>query len=357
MKFSQLIKTGVAALTAAAALTTVPALGTYADEAKVGRVDILNYYGSSEDSRVYIDGAHFEIYKVGDIDTDTGEVKFDSTYEKAGVDLEASDDVLAETLASYAITNESILPTQEGETSEGGKLSFVALPEGAYVLVGLETDYEGYRYSYSPSYFTIPSTKEVISRDTSGEEGDMDKLYHNLKVYPKNQRILTQQDTEFVEIEAIKIWEDENNSASLRPESITVELWSRNKTDGTKTLCDTQKLDASNNWRYVWKDKDAVNLEYYCVEKDVPESYKVSESSGQDSQTKRYFHTFTNSYKPPVTTTETTNPPGTYTKRTVNKTLPYTGMLWWPVPFLAAGGLALVLVGVAGKRRRAKNDD
>ena len=359
MKFThnKIVKIGAATLTAATVMTALPAFGTFAEDTKRGQVDIVYYYGTTEDNRVYIDGAKFEIYKVGDVNADTGEITFSDDYEDAGIDVEASDDVLGETLANYAVATESILPEQEGETKDGGKLSFVALPEGAYVLVGFKKEFDGYEYSCQPSFFTIPSNKKVISRDTENEEAEDNGRYHDITVYPKLERTKPGEEEEKVDIEAIKIWEDDNNSASLRPQSITVELWQRNTAEGTKKLCDTQTLNAENNWRYVWKGFEDAGFEYFCVEKNVPEDYKVTESSGKDNQTKRYIYSFKNTYKKTTTTTETTNPPGTYTKRTTNKTLPYTGMLWWPVPFLAAGGLALVLVGIAGKRRRAKDDD
>ena len=361
MKFthSKITKIGAAALTAATVIGALPAFGTFAEGEKRGQVDIVYYYGTTEDNRTFIDGAKFELYKVGEVNAETGEITFSDDYEDAGINLEASDDEIATTLANYAIATEDILPEQEDVTKNGGKISFVALPEGAYVLVGYKVEQDGYEYSCQPSYFTIPSNKKVISRETTtgDDETEDGKLFHEITVYPKNERTQPGEEDEKVEVEAIKVWEDDNNSASLRPQSITVELWQRNTAEGTKKLCGTETLNAENNWRYVWKDLDDAGFEYYCVEKNVPEDYKVSESSGKDTQTKRYFYTFTNTYKPPVTTTETTNPPGTYTKRTTSKTLPYTGMLWWPVPFLAAGGLALVLIGVAGKRRRAKDND
>ena len=362
MKFThnKIKKTGIAALAAATALTAVPAFGTFADEAggnaKKGTVTVEYVYGTTESNRVSIPGARFEIYKVGDIDIDTGEITFSSEYDDANINLEASDDEIATTLGNYAVAKEDILPTQESETNEDGKITFVALEQGAYVLVGFKTEYNGYEYGCEPSYFTIPSNKKIISRETANEEEEGDELHHDITVYPKLERTKPGEEDSLIDLEAIKIWKDENNAYSLRPESITVELWQRNKTDGTKKSCGTQVLNEANNWRYVWKDLDSSNFEYYCVEKDVPGDYVVSESSGQDSQTKRYFYSFTNTYKKEETTTETTNPPGTYTKRNTNKTLPYTGMLWWPVPFLAAGGLALVLGGGAGKRRRAAAD-
>ena len=362
MKFThnKIKKTGIAALAAATALTAVPAFGTFADEAggnaKKGTVTVEYVYGTTESNRVSIPGARFEIYKVGDIDIDTGEITFSSEYDDANINLEASDDEIATTLGNYAVAKEDILPTQESETDENGKITFVALEEGAYVLVGFKTEHDGYEYGCDPSYFTIPSDRQIISRETLKEDVTDDKLHHDITVYPKLEREKPGTEVKRIDLEAIKIWKDDNNAYSLRPESIKVELWQRNRENGSKKSCGTEVLNEANNWRHVWKDLEADKYEYYCVEKDVPEEYVVSESSGQDSETKRYVYSFTNTYKKREGTTETTNPPGTYTKRNTNKTLPYTGMLWWPVPFLAAGGLALVLVGVAGKRRRAAAD-
>ena len=361
MKFthSKIKKLGVATLAAATALAAVPAFGTFADDgaesAKKGTVTVEYVYGSTESDRVRIPGARFEIYKVGDVDLETGKITFAPEYEAARVDLEASDNEIGGTLADYAVASEDILPTQESETDEDGKITFVALEEGAYVLVGFKKEYGRYEYSCDPSYFTIPSDKKIISTDTVKEDTVENERFREITVYPKLERTMEEKDYEIMDLEAIKIWKDDNNAYSMRPENITVELWQRNKGDGSSKSLGTQVLNVANNWRYVWRDLDAKTFEYFCVEKDVPEGYVVSEQSGQDSQTKRYTYTFTNSYKK-TGGTETTTPPGTYTKRTPGKKLPYTGMLWWPVPFLAAGGLALVIVGVAGKKRRAASE-
>ena len=59
--------------------------------------------------------------------------------------------------------------------------------------------------------------------------------------------------------------------------------------------------------------------------------------------------------KPPKTTPppDTPNNPPPKTTTPPPK-LPQTGQLWWPVPFLAAGGILLILIGIL-KRMRAAN--
>ena len=345
-KHDRITKFGAAALAAATALTAVPAVGTFADEAKKGTITVEYTYGTAD---VFIPGAKFELYKVADLNLETGEIDFDAAYEDAGVDFEASDDIMATTLANYAITSDKITPVQEGTTDSKGVYTFTDVEVGAYILVGYKLEYNGYQYRCDASYFTMPSNRQIISQVES-EEGGSD-LFYNIKINPKLEREAPNTLEELTELEAIKIWDDDNDAYGLRPKGVEVELWQIDK-EGVKTKCDTRELNAENDWRYIWTGLDKA-YQYYCIEKTVPEGYAVSESNKNDKETERGFFTFTNTYKPPVLVTESVNPPGTYTKREVTKTLPYTGMLWWPVPFLAAGGLALVLIGVAGKRRRA----
>ncbi len=83
------------------------------------------------------------------------------------------------------------------------------------------------------------------------------------------------------EIEVIKNWNDKEDQDKIRPTSIEVELYARESgADKEGNLVDTVKLSDKNNWSHKWTDldthKDKKELEYYVVEKEVPEGYEVT---------------------------------------------------------------------------------
>lgn len=81
-----------------------------------------------------------------------------------------------------------------------------------------------------------------------------------------------------------KVWEDNDNAAGDRPNSIKVQLYR----DGviftdTETIKGEQTLDENNNWTYTWNDlpeyQDGTHVPsvYTVKEVDVPDSYSVVE--------------------------------------------------------------------------------
>ena len=79
---------------------------------------------------------------------------------------------------------------------------------------------------------------------------------------------------EKVEIKVRKVWDDNNDLAKKRPESVTVQLYA----DGEAV--ETAKLDASNEWSCSWTElkmcKDANGsreIVYTVAELDIPEDY------------------------------------------------------------------------------------
>lgn len=121
----------------------------------------------------------------------------------------------------------------------------------------------------------------------------------------------------------LKVWEDKGYE-KRRPKSIKVTL----RKNGT--IHDTQTLDEENGWMYTWKDlpkydQDGKEIEWTIREVSVLGYVSSIRQNGE--------------------TTVITN--------TLDKQkLPQTGVLWWPVPVLAAAGLAFLIVGVlSGKKK------
>jgi hypothetical protein len=120
-----------------------------------------------------------------------------------------------------------------------------------------------------------------------------------------------------------KTWDDKGYEGQ-RPNSINVKLM-RNG-----TVYDTVTLSANNGWQYTWsglqaKDDNGKEIQWTVTEVGVP-GYIVSIEQHGD-------------------TFLLTNAP-------VKPSLPQTGVLWWPVPVLAAAGLLFLIAGHIMRGRR-----
>ena len=108
-------------------------------------------------------------------------------------------------------------------------------------------------------------------------------------------------------------------------------------------MCDGQAygnpvtLPYDGAWKYTWHDLD-VNHKWTVTESKV-EGY-LEPDIQQDGNT----FVITNTFDPPITPTEPSDP-----------LIPPTGQLWWPVPVLFAVGLLLVVIGLL--RRRGAGDE
>ena len=88
---------------------------------------------------------------------------------------------------------------------------------------------------------------------------------------------------------------------------------------------DTVTLTAAGNWQYTWVNlpsKDSL----WTVREVIPQGYKATVWQEGDT------FVLQNSF--------------------LSAKLPQTGQLWWPVPILALGGLALLAIGLGLKKRQ-----
>lgn len=122
----------------------------------------------------------------------------------------------------------------------------------------------------------------------------------------------------------VKRWDD-TGYEQKRPDTITVTLLK----DGT--VYDTRTINRTDSWQYTWNDlprynPDGTEIVWTLQESTVP---------GYTSSIRETGDTFI-----------LTNTPE-------RQKLPQTGLLWWPVPVLAASGLLFLILGMLLKR---KND-
>jgi len=118
-----------------------------------------------------------------------------------------------------------------------------------------------------------------------------------------------------------KAWSDENNKRGIRPDSVTVTLYS-----GDKAI-DKVMLGAWNDWTHTWTDLEG-NSAWSVLETGIPKGYRPSYRMSGDV----------------VTITNTS-------------ILIQTGQLNWPVPVLGSLGVLMIFFGIIIMRRKKKDDN
>lgn len=261
---------------------------------------------------------------------------------------------MASTLAAYA-SRDNIAATYTVKTGIDGKFSIAALPQGMYLIVGSSHSVKngGTTTTYTP----VPALVFFPYFDPVTQKNSMEA---SIEVKHTTSSV-----TDTISRHVLKSWDDAGYTSN-RPDSISVDLLR----DGT--IVDTVILSPSNNWRYTWKDLEGGH-NYQVVESNVFGRYTTS------TRLEGGTWVITNTYDaPPVRpnplpdpetplTTIPTQPPilSEYPfEPTVeiddpapplSEKIPQTGQLLWPIPYLAVAGVASLVLGFYGKRK--KEDD
>jgi hypothetical protein len=252
------------------------------------------------------EGVEFRLYYVANVD-EFCNMTVASPFTNYSIDLKkptADTYREIEAMLPGVIAADGIAANYTATTDENGTVTFANIPAGLYFVVG--DNFEANRKIYTPngSLVCLPNRLED------------DSWQYDVKVSPKFE---SRPDSEPVEIEILKVWDDNNNDK--RPESVTIELYENEE------LYDTVTLNKENNWQHKWENLYAKST-WSITEKDVPEGYTAT----YDVQGYRVVITNTKKTTPPPDTPDEPN-------------LPQTGLLWWPVPILVGVGLVLFLIG------------
>ena len=310
-------------------------------------------------------GISVQIYPVADVSAQT-EFALKGDFQQYSVVINGLDSAgwrtLANTLAAY-VARDKIAPLQSKQTDAAGNVCFENLPVGLYLVTAQQYEQDGQIYTWQPFLICLPN------RSVDGQ------WLYNTTVAPKYDTNTS--DERMVQ----KIWKDDGQEAK-RPQAITVQLLK----DGA--VYDTVTLTAENNWRFTWSnlEEDAV---WQVAEKDVPAGYTVAvEQQGS-------AFVMTNRQKPdgpsdepdkpeqPPSTPEDPSTPDNPPEYEIpdedvpqgnleipevpdiyeeipeepvpqagtESILPQTGVLWWPVPLLAGGGMVCYLIGWTRNRK------
>lgn len=328
------------------------------------------------------DGVEFKIYHFADISS-SNNYSVTEAFKSYPISYNNIDDPdtwrnLSQTLCGY-VASDNLPPYATAVTTESGRAYFSDLPVGLYLVIG--SKYTSDTMTYKSHSFMI----SVPSKDVNGN------LQYDLMADVKYDIVINSGsennpnyggNSDDYELDILKIWDDNNNPN--RPQEIIVEIYRDYK------LYDTVALNKANNWKYKLENLSERYI-WTVRERSVENGYTVS----VEQQNNRFVITNTNTDITTITTTKpdetttvstttditnttnntstdsTTIPGDTGTDNTepdsaetdssansshsVDNTLPKTGLLWWPVPCMLAGGLLAIIIGVLF-RRGAENE-
>ena len=182
----------------------------------------------------------------------------------------------------------TLTQTVGGTTSEYATVTLNAGNAWTATVDKLPVMVNGVEATYSWSEGALTLGYELKSAETqTDEEGAMITTLTNEK------------EVEKTEISVTKVWEDEDNAAGLRPESISVTLYA----DGE--AMETLALSGGNGWSYTWSDLDRNRNEsgltgqqheiaYTVAEGELPEGYTAAISGSASGG-----YVLTNTYEEP----------------------------------------------------------
>ncbi len=271
-----------------------------------------------------VSGMTARLYKVADMAV-TSEMTLSGDFAGYPVSLEQEDQLgwnaLAQTLAAYA-ARDNLAPLFVGSANPTGKVTIKDLTVGLYLVTSEKFSSGKYTYTVNPFLVALPSLDEN------------ETWFYDVSATVKYEREKEPDEPSYTNLRVHKVWDDSANTTK-RPTSIQVELLMNGQ------VHDTVTLNAENGWSYEWNELND-SYTWQVTEKNVPTDYTVR----MTKEGKTYL--LTNTLKPD-TPTPPDNPPKP-------PSLPQTGLLWWPVPVLAALGLLAILGGALLKRRSSDHE-
>lgn len=165
----------------------------------------------------------------------------------------------------------AVLATQVSD--KDGDLAFTTLTEGTYTL----------KETKAPDNYKLDETEHAVLVTYDADQ----QLYHvtidgeaiGSKASPKV--IANEKDIHYIDLEASKVWDDQDNVEGLRPEKIEFQLYKNGTAEGKPVA-----LSAGNDWKVTFsalpdKDKDGKVLTYTVKEVKVPTHYTTDSQEAQ----------------------------------------------------------------------------
>ena len=165
----------------------------------------------------------------------------------------------------------AVLATQVSD--KDGNIAFTTLTEGTYTL----------KETKAPTNYKLDETEHAVVVTYDADQ----QIYHvtidgeavGSKASPK--LITNEKDIKYLNLEATKVWDDQDNAEGLRPESIEFQLYKNGKAEGKPVA-----LSAGNDWKVTFsnlpdKDSDGNLISYTVKEVQVPTYYTVDKEEAQ----------------------------------------------------------------------------
>ena len=165
----------------------------------------------------------------------------------------------------------AVLATQVSD--KDGNVAFTTLTEGTYTL----------KETKAPTNYKLDETEHAVVVTYDADQ----QIYHvtidgeaiGSKASPK--LITNENDIKYLNLEATKVWDDQDNVEGLRPESIEFQLYKNGKAEGKPVA-----LSAGSDWKVTFsnlpdKDSDGNLISYTVKEVKVPTYYTVDKEEAQ----------------------------------------------------------------------------
>ena len=169
--------------------------------------------------------------------------------------------------AEFTLTDANGAVVATATSDKNGELSFNTLTEGTYTL----------KETKAPANYKLDETEHAVVVTYDADK----QIYHvtvdgkavGSKAVPVE--IANEADIKYIDLEASKVWDDQDNQDGLRPASIQVQLYK----DGLATD-QVVELSVANDWKGAFENLDAKAdgkaITYTVKEVAVPEGYKVT---------------------------------------------------------------------------------
>ena len=158
-------------------------------------------------------------------------------------------------------------------SDKDGNVAFTTLTEGTYTL----------KETKAPTNYKLDETEHAVVVTYDADQ----QIYHvtidgeaiGSKASPK--LITNENDIKYLNLEATKVWDDQDNVEGLRPESIEFQLYKNGKAEGNPVA-----LSAGSDWKVTFsnlpdKDSNGNLISYTVKEVKVPTYYTVDKEEAQ----------------------------------------------------------------------------
>ena len=193
--------------------------------------------------------------------------------------------------AEFTLTDANGAVVATATSDKNGELSFNTLTEGTYTLKEIK----------APENYKLDETEHAVVVTYDADK----QIYHvtvdgkavGSKAVPVE--IANEADIKYLDLEASKVWDDQDNQEGLRPASVEFQLYKNGKAQGKPVT-----VSAATDWKAHFtnlpdKDSDGKLITYTVKEVKVPTHYTVDTEEASFTDGKA---TITNKRTPETTT-------------------------------------------------------